>query len=118
MGILGIKDIIDLAKAGYKPADVKELLNIEAQAEEKKSEPAPAHADTDSGSQPPAENEPKEDSNDKEGDTDKADNVDYKLKYEETLKELQQLQKENTRTDQSKNVEKPKDLSEILADIL
>ena len=36
----------------------------------------------------------------------------------ETLKELKELQKNNILSDQSKNIEKPKTVSEILADIL
>lgn len=117
MGILGIKDIIDLAKAGYKPADVKELLNIEVQKDEKPSEPAPAEPEKEDV-QPATENAPKESAQDQQGASDKEDNIDYKSKYEETLKELKELQKNNILTDQSKNIEKPKTVSEILADIL
>lgn len=118
MGKLGIKDIIALASAGYKPSDVKELLNIEAQAEEKKTDPAPSSEENAPSEQPPTENGQKDVSQDQAGSENKEDNVDYKLKYEETLKELQKLQKENVRADQSKNIEKPKELSEILAEIM
>lgn len=117
MGILGIKDIIDLAKAGYKPADVKELLNIEVQQDEKPSAPSPADA-AKKDVQPATENPPKESGQDQQGTSDKEDNIDYKTKYEETLNELKQLQKQNTQTDQSGNLVKPKTVSEILADIL
>lgn len=117
MGILGIKDIIDLAKAGYKPADVKELLNIEVQQDEKPSAPAAAETQKENV-QPATENVPKESAQDQQGTSDKEDNIDYKSKYEETLKELKELQKNNILTDQSKNIEKPKTVSEILADIL
>lgn len=125
MGILGIKDIIDLAKAGFKPADIKELLNIEVQKDEKPSEPAPAEPAPAkpaepiiSDAQPATENTPKESVHDQLGTSDKEDNIDYKSKYEETLKELKELQKNNILIDQSKNIEKPKTVSEILADIL
>lgn len=41
--MLNIKDIVDLAKAGYKPADVKELIAMtQAQVTDPVTEPEPA----------------------------------------------------------------------------
>ena len=42
MGLLAISDIVALAKQGYKPSDIKELLEINAeQAPEQVPEPTP-----------------------------------------------------------------------------
>ena len=59
-------DILDLARQGYKPSDIRELLSMEL---EPKPEPEP---------EPKPEPEP-----------------DYKKMYEETLKRLDDLQKSN-----------------------
>ena len=74
--MLSIKDVVSLAKAGYKPADVKEL--IELSKEEPKEEPAPVAAPEAKTEEVPAEGttaagEPKE------------PEIDYKVKYEELL---------------------------------
>lgn len=56
MGKISIQDILDLAKAGYKPSDVKELFELAESAETKedakpapksepKAEPAPGDAE-------------------------------------------------------------------------
>ena len=41
MSKISISDIIELAKAGYKPADVKELFELAETAEAKKDTPPP-----------------------------------------------------------------------------
>ena len=69
--MLSIKDVVSLAKAGYKPADVKELIEMskDAPEEEKKPEEQPA----------PEEKKPEEPAPKEEPE------VDYKAKYEELL---------------------------------
>lgn len=69
--MLSIKDVVSLAKAGYKPADVKELIEMskDAPEEEKKPEEPPA----------PEEKKPEEPAPKEEPE------VDYKAKYEELL---------------------------------
>ena len=39
MGLSLIKDLVDLARNGYKPADVKELLTMMKEEPEKKDDP-------------------------------------------------------------------------------
>ena len=101
MANLKFTDIIELAKQGYKVADIKELLSLEvpdslqpgAEDGERKTE------DT----EPPKEEpeEPKEE---------KPDNVDYKKLYkdskrqqDELAKKLEEAQKSNTNKDVSGN---------------
>ena len=61
-------DILDLAKQGYKPSDIKELLSIDTDTKPEQ--------ETDMKSEP---------------------EQDYKKMYEETLKKLDALQKANQR---------------------
>ena len=75
--MLSIKDVVSLAKAGYKPADVKEL--IELSKEEPKEEPAPAASEVTKTEEAPAEGTPAA------GEENKEPEVDYKAKYEELL---------------------------------
>ena len=117
MGILGITDIVALAKAGYKPSDVKELLEIEKQDQTKDPEPSPEES-AKPDVQPPTENEPKKSAKDQEGTQGKENNIDYKKEYETIKQQLETLQKENTKTDISDNIEKPKSLAEILAEVM
>ena len=73
--MLSIKDVVSLAKAGYKPADVKEL--IELSKEVPAEEPAPVAPEVKTEEAPAADasaaGEPKE------------PEVDYRAKYEELL---------------------------------
>jgi hypothetical protein len=67
--MLSIKDVVSLAKAGYKPADVKELIELSKEPEEKKPEqPAPEEKKPEQPA--PEEKEPE---------------IDYKAKYNELL---------------------------------
>mgnify|MGYP006874622630 CR=1 FL=1 len=73
--MLSIKDVVSLAKAGYKPADVKELMEMSKEvpeeqapvATEVKTEEAPAEVTTSAD------------------ETNKEPEIDYKAKYEELL---------------------------------
>lgn len=69
--MLSIKDVVSLAKAGYKPADVKELIEMS------KEEPAPKEEEPTPKEEPAPKEEPKEDPKEPE--------IDYKTKYEELL---------------------------------
>ena len=42
MAKISISDIVELAKAGYKPSDVKELFELAETAEVKKETPEPS----------------------------------------------------------------------------
>lgn len=72
--MLSIKDVVSLAKAGYKPADVKELIEMSREVPE---EPAPVAPEVKTEEAPaegtPAAEEPKE------------PEIDYKAKYNELL---------------------------------
>lgn len=98
MSKLSIFDIVSLAKAGYKAADIEKLTSIdipddaESDQQEKKPE---------STEQPPAENSAKEPENDKAGSEDKKeDDVDYKSLYEQKCAELEKVQQSNVRQNQ------------------
>ena len=67
-------DILDLARQGYKPSDIRELLSMEI---EPKPEPEP---------EPKPEPKPEQ-----------KPEPDYKKMYEDTLKKLDALQKANQR---------------------
>lgn len=73
-------DIVDLAKAGYKPSDIKELLTLKEP--EDKQEPAEPDGfkKGQKGSEP--------------------DEPDYKALYEEEKKKLEELQDKNSREPQ------------------
>ena len=70
-------DIVDLAKAGYKPSDIKELLTLKEPEDDK-------GADEDKKVQKGTE----------------PDAPDYKALYEEEKKKLEELQDKNSREPQ------------------
>lgn len=78
--MLSIKDVVSLAKAGYKPADVKEL--IELSKEEPEPKPAPEEKKPENDTAPavsgkPAQLDPVPEEKEPE--------IDYKAKYNELL---------------------------------
>lgn len=82
-------DLVTLAKAGYTPDNVKEILKMSNENEKKEKE------------------EPKEESKEKEPETkiytnDKESEPDYKALYESTKNELDKIRVDNTREDMSK----------------
>lgn len=98
MGALSIKDVVDLAKAGYKYSEVKELLTLtESQNTESTG--------TDTGDTHTTEvediqntnikNEPDQ-STDSESD---AESIDYKKLYEDSQAKLKEAQQTNIKTD-------------------
>ena len=100
MSKLSIFDIVSLAKAGYKAADIEKLTSIDipddAESDQQDKKP-------ESDAQPPAENSAKEPENDKAGAEDKTeDNVDYKSLYEQKCAELEKVQQTNVHQNQPK----------------
>ena len=85
-----LNDLVALAKAGYSPAEVKELMQA-AKESGYESEPAPAEDKTKviEPEKPAAKTEITE----KEK---PADDKDYKALYEATKKDLESLQQKNT----------------------
>ena len=87
---MNIKDIIALAKAGYKPGEIKELLELAVPDPEPEKAPEPEQKEP--------EPEP-----------------DYKAMYEESQKKLLAAQKANQR--QPVDVPEEKALADILKDV-
>ena len=89
-------DILDLARQGYKPSDIRELLSMDT---ETKSEPEnEPENEPETKSEP--ENEPEtksEPETEPETKPETKPEPDYKKMYEETLKRLDALQKANQR---------------------
>lgn len=73
--MLSIKDVVSLAKAGYKPADVKEL--IEMSKEVPQEEPAPVASEVKTEEAPAEVTTTAEETKEPE--------IDYKAKYNELL---------------------------------
>ncbi len=75
--MLSIKDVVSLAKAGYKPADVKELIEL--------SKNDTADAVSGKPAQPDPVEEPTEEPKEEPKEDPKEPEIDYKTKYEELL---------------------------------
>lgn len=90
-----LTDIIELAKQGYKPADIRELLKIETETElqpQQDPEPEP-EAQTDPEPEPKAQTDPEPE-------------PDYKQLYEEEKAKRQAAaRKQEVAKDDSKSVE-------------
>lgn len=107
-------DIIELAKQGYTPNDIKELLSLniteqEVKTTEQEKQPVlPDQAKKDAESEHKNATEKKEES--------REDSINYKLLYEDAQKKLEAAQKSNT----NKNVqpENTKTDSDLIAEIV
>ena len=97
MGKISFNDIVALAKAGYKPADVKELISLSETAEQSKQEEPQGAA--------PAIDEPKSVSPEPDRapeNTEPAkpeETVDYKKLYEQSQEDLKKAQAANIKKD-------------------
>lgn len=114
--MLSIKDVVDLAKAGYKPADVKELIELSKTSDASEPEAQPVQAAESIISQStPAETEP-----DKTPETVSKENTqpdvepDYKALYEAEKAKVNDLQIKNTQTDISAPQTTEKDLLDLV----
>lgn len=113
--MLNLTDIVALAKQGYKPNDIKELIELTKEAPaETEVQPTTEEA--------PAEIKPTED-NQKDGEASN-DQLDYKEEVEklkaqlqETENKLTKLQKENTRRNADTDENKKSD-AEAFADVM
>lgn len=79
-------DIVDLAKAGWKPSDVKAILEMDQKKEEAKED--------DQELTPKVKKSEKKEKEEPE--------IDYKAKYEEAQKKLEKIQSDSTKEDVSK----------------
>ena len=120
--MLNIKDVVDLARAGYKPADVKELIELSKTPEPLQSETQPAQDVTlteeqkiTSISQSKTFEEP-----DKTPETVSKENTqpdvepDYKALYEAEKAKVNDLQIKNTQADVSAPQTTEKDLLDLV----
>lgn len=102
-------DIMALAKMGYKPSDIKELLALNP--DNKVDIPAVENTPTEEAPEVPAEEtvQPEEQ---KVEETSQEPN--YKELYEKTQEDLKKLQLENVKRDNSKNINKVSDEDTLL----
>lgn len=77
-------DILDLARQGYKPSDIRELLSMDTEPETKPETEPETKPETEHETEPETKPEPEPE-------------PDYRKLYEETLKRLEALQKANQR---------------------
>ena len=105
---MNLMDIIELAKQGYKPSDIKELLNLSI------PEPVPGEgAQKTEDAKPPQVKPEGNDAGVDDSDNYKQMYEDLKAKNEELEKSLKDAQKSNTSKDVSGN-EKPEDFENTL----
>ena len=88
-------DILALAKQGYKPADIKELLALNTDQQE--NIPDEEHIPAEEAPEIPA----KETEQPEEKKADEKQEPDYKSLYEESQRQLKAIQKSNTSKDVS-----------------
>lgn len=100
------EDILALAKQGYKPADIKELLSIQTPDENVSRETIQEVPET-----VQEENEPETVQEESEPEPD------YKTMFEETQKKLQQVQKDNINQNIKGHVDTKTD-SELFSDLM
>ena len=119
--MLNLTDIVALAKQGYKPNDIKELIELtkeapEGKPEDQEKQPKPEEPEK------PSEDKPKEE--EKKDDEASSGQLDYKEEVEklkaqlqETENKLSKLQKENTRRNADTDENKKSD-AEAFADVM
>ena len=111
--MLSISDVVALARAGYTPKAVKELIDASKSAETSQPEtqptPEPQIISQSIEAEPdkPAETSPKESEQ-------PADETDYKALYEAEKQKVNDLQIKNTRADTSQNQPTEADLVELV----
>lgn len=100
---LSIKDIVELAKAGYKVSEVKELLALASSEETKPAEECEQKGKGEKTEQHEAGKEQPEEAQQKPTSTPEEDSsiLSYKKKVEELEAQIKTLQSENVHKDQS-----------------
>lgn len=107
-----LTDIIELAKQGYKPNDIKELISLS------ESEPEPTPAPDDGEQKTPEEGPGKEEPEGAKKDpTNSDDDVDYRSLYEAEKEKTSKLQKMITSADMSGSDNRESD-SDIFASLM
>lgn len=115
MGIT-LNDIVALAKQGYKPGDIKELISLSEKVDaEKPEEQQKAAGAVDSPK--PADSEAKEPTeNVKPANAEQKDDVDYKKLYEQSQSDLKKAQEANIKKDSAPA--QPEDPTKDLLDLV
>lgn len=110
--MITIKDIVELAKAGYKVNEVKELIELSKQEEAPKNESVPSDISVPEGASktPESEDAPSTEPKDEE-------KKDYKALYEKATIELKEAQKANTKKDISSDEDNRSD-EDIITDLI
>lgn len=102
-------DILALAKQGYTPADIKELMSLSEEAQDDTPDEEEQKTDLKDGQQDNSEDEKPEDPKD--------DDVDYKAMFEEEQKKNATLQKMVLHADMSGSDNKESDY-DIFASVM
>ena len=89
-----LEDIIALAKQGYKPSDIRELIALADTDKKAETVPEEGAEPKDAGPEIPADDDQKQEAAESMPEV-KADAVDYKSLYEQELLKNKRLQKEN-----------------------
>lgn len=98
MGIT-LNDIVALAKQGYKPGDIKELISLSEKADADKPEEQQKAAGA-IDEPKPADSEAKEPTeNAQPANAEQKDDVDYKKLYEQSQSDLKKAQEANIKKD-------------------
>ena len=115
MGIT-LNDIVALAKLGYNPGDIKELISLSEKADaEKPEEQQKAAGAIDEPK--PADSEAKEPTeNVKPANAEQKDDVDYKKLYEQSQSDLKKAQEANIKKDSAPA--QPEDPTKDLLDLV
>ena len=95
---MNLADIIALAKAGYKPNDIKELIELGKEAQTSGVE-KPAEAEPKEAAQPEPEKTEEKPAPAESGETDKIKELEAQLA--QVRKDLEKAQKQNTNRDNS-----------------
>ena len=82
-------DVVALAKAGWKPSDIKSIMEMDQKKEE-----SAKHEDQDAELKPVSKSEEKKEKSE--------ESVDYKAKFEEAQAKLQKIYDENSRKEVTK----------------
>ena len=120
MSKISFRDIIDLAKAGYKPSDVKELIQMAETSSSSSSDntaQADAAPETKSGAE---QSEEKEENKEVSSSTESADEdkkiADLEAKIVDLTEKLSKAQSDNVRSDMA-DASDEKDAATILSEL-
>lgn len=98
---LSIPDIVALAKAGYKPGDVKELITLSEKVSDPKPEEQPAATAEPSNPATESAEPEKAPENAEKAEEPKKEEIDYKELYEKSQLDLKKAQEANRSADNS-----------------